>query len=275
MKLFKQIICAVLTLCLCAGLLLIPSAPVSAATTPSAPKAVDVFYYKNYPMVNDYAISVQLGTDGQTIKNVKTSGKDLKAKVTRLSLSTSQRSGYIGVYAKKTGKYTVSFDIYNAQNKKIKKLTVKVNVTESTSTNNGPFKSVTFDNKVYDYEKAIYNKNSVKINVKMNKGYKLKKIEYKTYSEPAAKTTPYNSTNYSNSEITKTVKNGKSITLGRYGSYYGYDYSYAYGTYSSESYSRNSNIMAPTTVIITYLDKNKNTVSTSYTLYRLADDAKY
>ena len=32
MKLFKQITCAVLTLCLCAGLLLIPSAPVSAAT---------------------------------------------------------------------------------------------------------------------------------------------------------------------------------------------------------------------------------------------------
>ena len=40
MKLFKQITCAVLTLCLCAGLLLIPSAPVSAATGPSAPKAV-------------------------------------------------------------------------------------------------------------------------------------------------------------------------------------------------------------------------------------------
>ena len=52
MKLFKQITCAVLTLCLCAGLLLIPSAPVSAATGPSAPKAVDVSYYKNYPMVN-------------------------------------------------------------------------------------------------------------------------------------------------------------------------------------------------------------------------------
>lgn len=46
MKLFKQITCAVLTLCLCAGLLLIPSAPVSAATGPSAPKAVDVSYYK-------------------------------------------------------------------------------------------------------------------------------------------------------------------------------------------------------------------------------------
>lgn len=61
MKLFKQITCAVLTLCLCAGLLLIPSAPVSAATGPSAPKAVDVSYYKNYPMVNDSAISVQLG----------------------------------------------------------------------------------------------------------------------------------------------------------------------------------------------------------------------
>ena len=85
MKLFKQITCAVLTLCLCAGLLLIPSAPVSAATGPSAPKAVDVSYYKNYPMVNDSAISVQLGTNGKNIKNIKTSSKNLKAKVTRLS----------------------------------------------------------------------------------------------------------------------------------------------------------------------------------------------
>ena len=80
MKLFKQITCAVLTLCLCAGLLLIPSAPVSAATGPSAPKAVDVSYYKNYPMVNDSAISVQLGTNGKNIKNIKTSSKKLKAK---------------------------------------------------------------------------------------------------------------------------------------------------------------------------------------------------
>ena len=71
MKLFKQITCAVLTLCLCAGLLLIPSAPVSAATGPSAPKAVDVSYYKNYPMVNDSAISVQLGTNGKNIKKSK------------------------------------------------------------------------------------------------------------------------------------------------------------------------------------------------------------
>ena len=107
MKLFKQITCAVLTLCLCAGLLLIPSAPVSAATGPSAPKAVDVSYYKNYPMVNDSAISVQLGTNGKNIKNIKTSSKNLKAKVTRLSLSSSSNSGYVGVYAKKTGKYTV------------------------------------------------------------------------------------------------------------------------------------------------------------------------
>ena len=40
--------------------------PVSAATGPSAPKAVDVSYYKNYPMVNDSAISVQLGTNGDS-----------------------------------------------------------------------------------------------------------------------------------------------------------------------------------------------------------------
>ena len=157
-------------------------------------------------MVNDSAISVQLGTNGKNIKNIKTSSKNLKAKVTRLSLSSSSNSGYVGVYAKKTGKYTVSFDVYNAQNKKIKKFTVKVNVTEPTFSNNSPFKSVTFNNKEYDYAKAVYNKNSVKVNVKMNKGYKLKKIEYSTYSKPVAKTNSSYSTTYSNSEITKKVK---------------------------------------------------------------------
>ena len=40
------------------------------------------------------------------------------------------------------------------------------------------------------------------------------------------------------------------------------------------SHSRDGDIMAPTTVKITYLDKNKNTISTSYTLYRIADDVK-
>ena len=108
----------------------------------------------------------------------------------------------------------------------------------------------------------------------MNKGYKLKKIEYSTYSKSVAKTNSSYSTTYSNSEITKKVKNGKSIQLGHYGYYYGHDYSYAYGTYSYESYSRDGDIMAPTIVKITYLDKNKNTISTSYTLYRIADDVK-
>ncbi len=274
MKLFKQTICAVLTLCLCTGLLLVPSAPVFAADSPNAPKAVDVFYYKNFPLVNDSAIPVQLGTSGKNIKNVKTSDKNLKAKVTRLSVSTSQNSGYIGVYAKKTGKYKVSFDVYNAKNKKIKTLSVKVNVIEPDASNASPFKSVTFDNKEYNFENTVYSKNSVKINVKMNNGYKLKRIEYKAYSKPASRSTSSNSINYSNSEVTKTVTNGKSIKLGHYASYHGYDFSYSSGTYSSESYSRSTGIMAPTTVIITYLDKNKNTISTSYTLYRIADDVK-
>ena len=73
----------------------------------------------------DCPIIAVTGTNGKNIKNIKTSSKDLKAKVTRLSLSSSSNSGYVGVYAKKTGKYTVSFDVYNAQNKKIKNLLSK------------------------------------------------------------------------------------------------------------------------------------------------------
>ena len=108
----------------------------------------------------------------------------------------------------------------------------------------------------------------------MNKGYKLRRSNTLLTASQLQKTNSSYSTTYSNSEITKKVKNGKSIQLGHYGYYYGHDYSYAYGTYSYESYSRDGDIMAPTIVKITYLDKNKNTISTSYTLYRIADDVK-
>ena len=90
MKSMKQIVCTILTLCLCVGLFMIPSTPVSAATTPSVSKNVDVYYYPSYPDVNDYAISVNLGTYGKNIKNIKTNSKNLKAKLTSLNLNATQ-----------------------------------------------------------------------------------------------------------------------------------------------------------------------------------------
>ena len=90
----------------------------------------------------------------------------------------------------------------------------------------------------------------------MNKGYKLKKIEYSTYSKPVAKSKFFLFNHLFKLRDNKNGKKlGKSIQLGHYGYYYGHDYSYAYGTYSYESYSRDGDIMAPTIVKITYLDK--------------------
>ncbi len=278
MKLFKQIICTVLTLCLCAGLLLVPSTPVSAAANPSAPKNVDVYYYEDYPQVNDYAISVQLGTTGKNIKNLKTNNKNLKAKVTSLSLSSSQNSGYIGVYAKKTGTYKVSFDVYNAKNKKVKSLSVKVRVLKPTASNSYPFKSITFDGKAYDYQN-LYTKGSVKINVKMNKGYKLKSIEYRTYGKPKTTYSTSNSKTISNAETAKSVKGIKNnmsfkLNLGHYANYSASSYAFESTYYNSEYHYLSTAVLAPTTIVITYQTKDKQTRTTYYTLYRVADDVK-
>ena len=283
MKLMKQIVCTILTLCLCAGLLLVPSTPVSAATSPSAPKNVDVFYYENYPDVNDYAILVNLGSTGQTIKNIKTNSTNLKAKLTQLSISTysSTRTGYVGVYAKKTGNYKVSFDVYNAKNKKVKSLSVNVRVIKPTASNSYPFKSITFDGKAYNYTTTLYTKNSVKVDVKMNSGYTLKSIEYKTYSKPKVTSSTSTSTNTTNEQLTTKVKKIKnnmtfSLKLGHYADYYAYDYAYSstYSDYSYESHSLSTNVLAPTIVVITYQTKDKQTRTAMYTLYRIADDVK-
>ena len=76
MKLFKQITCAVLTLCLCAGLLLIPSAPVSAATGPSAPKAVELFLITKIIRWSMIRLSPYSSVQTEkTSKNIKTSSK--------------------------------------------------------------------------------------------------------------------------------------------------------------------------------------------------------
>lgn len=280
MKLMKQIVCTILTLCLCAGLFIIPSTPVSAATNPSVPKNVDVFYYKDFPMVNDYAIAVQLGTSGRTIKNLKTSNKNLKAKVTSLSVSSSQtqNSGYIGVYAKKTGTYKVSFDVYNAKNTKVKSLSVKVRVLKPTVSNNNPFKKLTFDGNEYDYQN-LYSKGSVKINVTMNKGYKLKSIKYRTYGKPKTTYSTSNSKTISNAETTKSVKKIKNnmsfkLNLGHYANYSASSYVFESTYYNSEYHHMSTGVLAPTTVVITYQTKDKQTRTTYYTLYRIADDVK-
>ncbi len=273
MKLFKQIFCTVLTLCLCAGLLLVPSTPVSAATNPSAPKNVDVFYSERSPY-DDNAISVQLGTNGKNIKNVKTNNPNLKAKVTSLSIDSSQNSGYIGVYAKKTGTYKVSFDVYNAKNKKVKSLSVKVRVLKPTVSNHYPFKSITFDGKTYDSQN-LYTKDSVKINVKMNKGYTLKKIEYRTFSKPKTAYSTSNVKTISNAETAKSIKKIKNnmsfkLNLGHYANYSASSYAY----YNYESHSMSTAVLAPTTVVITYQTKDKQTRTSYFTLYRVADDVK-
>ena len=160
----------------------------------------------------------------------------------------------------------------------MKSLSVKVRVLEPTVSNNNPFKKLTFNGNEYDYQN-LYSKGSVKINVTMNKGYKLKSIKYRTYGKPKTTYSTSNSKTISNAETTKSVKKIKNnmsfkLNLGHYANYSASSYVFESTYYNSEYHHMSTGVLAPTTVVITYQDKNKQTRSINYTLFRIADDVK-
>lgn len=249
MKSIKKLMCTVIALCMAAGLLVIPSADVKAAgVKATGPKAAHI----NTGNWNDYGIEVNFGSTGDYIKSVKSSNKNLVAKVTRNYTSTySKGYGYVGLYAKKKGTYNVSIDVYNKAKKKVNTLKVKVYVNSDT-----PIKKVTFDGKSNsDLFYRMTTKKSGKFAFTLNSGYKFKNLTVTTYNKKGKEVTKkYNS---------KSVK----VTLGQYASkteelqndnYYYY-------------HSMNTSIVAPTIFRITYVDKyTKQIDSVSFTVNRLA-----
>ncbi len=242
MKRFKKISSMILALVLATAmtvaLMAVPAIPVAAADTGSVPSKVRI-YTGSY---DNYAIEFSYKNPGDKIKHLKTSSKNLVARQTYQSEysesygSASNSSARIGLYAKKEGKYTVTFDIYS-KNGKVKRGSHKVTVYAK---NDSPFRSVTLDGKdVYDFYYTT--KKSAKLSVKMAKGYALKSIEVITYNKKGK-------------QVTKKVKNNQKITFGQYGSYYSYSYQSSYDPDSYYSYW-SKDMSASTTIRITYKDK--------------------
>lgn len=148
---------------------------------------------KNY--AQDF-IRVTLDKEGYDIQNIRTSGKALTAwragkrtdnhyekdeqqEQPALKKTYIKHDVYIGLFAKKKGAYKVSFDIVDGTGKRVAGRTVKV-----YATNESPFRDICLNKK-----KIMLNASGwryidgfrlgspkVKINVKMTKGYRLKKI---------------------------------------------------------------------------------------------------
>lgn len=197
---------------------------------------------------DDDAIQIELADTTQTIANVKSNSKNAIAKITRTSVTIreGETSEYkneitIGVYTKKNGTYTISFDILDKDGKAVSSNKVKVYAYDS------PLKSISVEGK--DKNSSLLSKKSGKVKVALESGNKIKKLEYGVYT--AVKSDSDSSNKY---EIKyKTFKNGEKITYGSNPYMYDYEYKSDYSNYYSSDMS--TSLVAPTIIRITYIDK--------------------
>ncbi len=207
------------------------------------------------PLVTrNMAICMKLVDGGYQVKNLKTSSKNLKVFVTRLSrynASTTYKTLInIGCFATKVGKYKVSFTLDNG------KKNIKKSVTVYCKTGYG-VKKVTLGGKRIDLDNngAMAPVEGGVLKVQLNKNYVLKGIEMEIYTANDRK------------NMTKVpIKNGQYITLSKIaekdndpGSSYIYSHHY-------------EEMVAPTRIIVRYEDKKTKIKSyQSFPLYLLVN----
>lgn len=247
-KVMKKAICGMLAIGMLASLMLVPNVQAEASTAPAKAHAM---------VLGQKSFEVKLDAGDYKIANLKSSSaKNLIVRTTSVS-SYSDRSNYskarISMYAKKKGKYKVSFDVVDRNNKVKKHHVVQVFATMEPA-----IKKITIGGKaVYDavnptFGTMFFPKAGGKLKIKMTKGYALKSIEVTTYDKNGA-------------GIKKTVKNGKKIKLGKYRSKY-------ISSYNRPGYEYwNADLFADTDILINYIDKYTNEESSWYvSVHRLA-----
>lgn len=180
---------------------------VSAANSLAPSKVHITAKYNGYQNYYETPIAFDLKAKGDTIANLKSSSANLLTRQVYKDIRAEE--GYfhshvgIGIYAKKSGTYTVTFDILNKNGKK--KSTEKVKVYADA---NQPVKSMTFGGKKVG-NMLFTTSGSGKLKVTMNSGYKLKKIELGTWKKVKTK-------NGTESELVyKTIKNNSVLTLSK------------------------------------------------------------
>lgn len=233
-----------LTTFLCPGI-------VAAATAPeaTAPAAEHVAVKQTYSQ----EIEVVFAEGDYKIANLKSSSSNLLLRTTYIGASSSKRSydsehpyGYaeIGMYAKKKGTYVVTFDVIGRNQEVRSSHSVKVYADGNT-----PVKKTTFNGSTNIYS-TLAPKAKGKFKVTMTKGYQLQSITMTTY-------------NKAGKMVTKKVKNGANVTLGKYRRI-----SEGYKNAASENWS--AELLARTQFRVTYKDKYSGEAKDIYySLYRL------
>ncbi len=208
-------------------------------------------------------VTVRLDKAGDRVTNVRSNSSNLIAQKVyeytqknnyNSSATTSYPECYIGVFAKKAGKYTVSFDVVDASGN------LKCTKTIAVSTNSKTYKSGILSIKYAGKDAYSYypytNVKSGKLSVKMKKGYKLISIERGSYDA----TGKY---------VTTPVKNNSKIKLVTKVAYKG-DYSYnSSGTISGYIY-QHDRLFPNTEIIVKYMNsKTKEEFTEGVTLYTI------
>lgn len=191
---------------------------------------------------------------------IKCSSKNMYAGVMYKSSSYSKSgevengngSANVSAVFKKTGTYKVTITEKTSKGKVVYTKNIKIYCNTS-----GPVKKVTLNGKENFY--GLVNIKSGKFKVTINKGYKLKKIEYGVYNKN------------SNNMTWKTIKNGGKVIFGKYPCHY--ENKSEYGDKDGDYYNYYENmseeLVARTIVKITYTDKyTKETETTSYWYFR-------
>jgi len=249
MKIMKRLTCVVLALTLALGVFIVPSTSVEAKSKKSKTQTMKMHVNVNPDTWVGLTYYYKNAGDTIKAKSLKSSSKDLVVKQTYqkdvselmqyvpytttypdgsqynsegqfydeltktyLFINTPSRTNSyaeLDMWVKKAGTYTVSFDVVGADGKKryTQKVTVVADDKQAVASISFAGKKLNVSNTSSD---RIYTtKKKGKINVKMNKGYKLKRIEYLVGQEQRvdAYGDPYTV------NIWQQVKNNKKISL--------------------------------------------------------------
>lgn len=234
---------------------------VSAANSVAPSKVHITAKYNGYQNYYATPIAFDLKAKGDTIANLKSSSSNLLTRQTYKDVKAEE--GYfhshvgIGIYAKKSGTYTVTFDILDENGKK--KSTEKVKVYADA---NQPIKSVTFGGKKIN-TLLFTTSGSGKLKVTMNSGYKLKKIELGTWKSVKTENGTEGKLVY------KTIKNNAVLTLSKKAALTEMKEGNLKKGYYHESYF--DSMWADNEIRVTYVDKytGKTVVNTEHDILLL------
>lgn len=216
---------------------------------------------------------VYLANEGDYVASVKSNSPNLTVKLTKKYIysgnygtsaelngqeSPDFKASYqIDCLSTKKGTYTITVTVKNAKKKTVCTKKIKVYAEDYSS----PIKSIKYAGTQFFYT-HVTKKKSGKIQVAMNSGYKLQKIEIGTYGVGKTYEEYYPEPEY------KTVKNKQKITLATSTKYSAGVDSYGGGSYS---YSREylCDYLYPVTFVrVTYKDMKLGiTKTTEYQLF--------